>query len=165
MRYYSTKNKSRFYSLSEAVLKGLPDDNGLFMPENIPALSKDFINDLSQFDLPEIALEISRQFFADDLPSSVITEVVEKAINFDAPLKKLDDKKFVLELFHGPTLAFKDFGARFMAQLMSFLVRNENGKLTILVATSGDTGSAVASGFLGLPNIEVIILYPSGKVS
>ncbi len=165
MRYYSTKNKSVYYTLREAVLKGLPDDNGLFMPEYIPVLPRDFLSDLFQFSLPDIALEISRQFFADDLPPFVIVDIVEKSITFDAPLRKLDDRKYVLELFHGPTLAFKDFGARFMAQLMSYLVRNENRKLTILVATSGDTGSAVASGFLGVPGIEVIILYPSKKVS
>lgn len=165
MRYYSTKNKSTYFSLREAVLKGLPDDNGLFMPEYIPVLPRDFLNDLPRFSLSEIALEISRQFFADDLPPSVIVDLVEKSITFDAPLKKLDDKKYVLELFHGPTLAFKDFGARFMAQLMAYLVRHEKKMLTILVATSGDTGSAVASGFLGVPGIEVIILYPSKKVS
>lgn len=165
MRYYSTKNKSSYYSLRDAVLKGLPDDNGLFMPEYIPKLPEDFIKGLSQFSLSDIALEISRQFLTDDLPPAVILEIVEKSITFDAPLRKLDDRKYVLELFHGPTLAFKDFGARFMAQLMSYLVKNETKKLTILVATSGDTGSAVASGFLGVPNIEVIILYPSKKVS
>ncbi len=165
MRYYSTKNKSAYYSLRDAVLKGLPDDNGLFMPEYIPALPQHFLNDLSQFSLGDIALEISKQFFTDDLPSSIITELVEKSITFDAPLRKLDDKKYVLELFHGPTLAFKDFGARFMAQLMAYLVKGETKKLTILVATSGDTGSAVASGFLGVEGIEVIILYPSKKVS
>lgn len=165
MRYYSTKNKSVHYSLREAVLKGLPDDNGLFMPEYIPVLSQNFRNELFHFSLSDIALEISKQFFSDDLPPSVIVEMVEKSITFDAPLRQLDDKKYVLELFHGPTLAFKDFGARFMAQLMAYLVRNDNQKLTILVATSGDTGSAVASGFLGVSGIEVIILYPSKKVS
>jgi len=165
MRYYSTKNKSAYFSLKDAVLKGLPDDNGLFMPEYIPVLPQDFLNSLSQFTLSDIALEISRQFLQEDLPSQVIVEIVEQSMTFDAPLRKLDDKTFVLELFHGPTLAFKDFGARFMAQLMGYLVRGENKTLTILVATSGDTGSAVASGFLGVPGIEVIILYPSGKVS
>jgi len=165
MRYYSTKNKSTYYSLRDAVLKGLPEDNGLFMPEYIPKFTGDFLNGLQHFSLKEIALEISRLFLMDDLSMSTIEDVVSKSITFDAPLKKLDDSNYVLELFHGPTLAFKDFGARFMAQLMSYLVRNENKKLTILVATSGDTGSAVASGFLGLPNIEVIILYPSKKVS
>jgi len=135
------------------------------MPEYIPTLSQDFLSSLSQFSIADIALEIIKEFFTDDLPMSVITEIVEKSITFDAPLRKLDDRKYVLELFHGPTLAFKDFGARFMAQLMSYLVKDDNKKLTILVATSGDTGSAVASGFLGIPNIEVIILYPSGKVS
>jgi threonine synthase len=165
MRYYSTKNKSTPYSLKEAVLKGLPDDNGLFMPEYIPKFTRDFLYGLQNFSLKEIALEISRLFLLEDLSMSTIEDIVVNSITFDAPLKKLDDKKYVLELFHGPTLAFKDFGARFMAQLMSYLVRNESRKLTILVATSGDTGSAVASGFLGVPNIEVIILYPSGKVS
>lgn len=165
MRYYSTKNKSVFYSLQDAVLKGLPDDNGLFVPEYIPSLSQDFLNGLENFSLGDIALEISRNFFTDDLPAMIIDEIVEKSITFDAPLRKLDDKIFTLELFHGPTLAFKDFGARFMARLMSYLVRNENRKLSILVATSGDTGSAVASGFLGVEGIEVIILYPSKKVS
>jgi len=160
MRYYSTKNKSAYISLKDAVLKGLPDDNGLFMPEYIPVLPQDFLNSLSQFTLSDIALEISRQFLQEDLPSAIIVEIVEKSMTFDAPLRKLDDKTFVLELFHGPTLAFKDFGARFMAQLMGYLVRGENQTLTILVATSGDTGSAVASGFLGVPGIEVIILYP-----
>jgi threonine synthase len=165
MQYYSTKNKSLRYSLRDAVLKGLPDDNGLFMPEYIPRFRQTFINDLSHFSLNEIALEISNLFFEGDLSQSTILEIVEKSITFNAPLKKLDDKKYVLELFHGPTLAFKDFGARFMAQLMSHFVKNENKKLTILVATSGDTGSAVASGFYNVPNIEVIILYPSKKVS
>ncbi len=165
MRYYSTKNKSAYYSLRDAVLKGLPDDNGLFMPEKIPTLSNDFIQSLPKRSLQQIALEISTQFLTDDLPVAVISEIVEKSITFDAPVKKLNGQKFVLELFHGPTLAFKDFGARFMAQLMSYLVRGDNKKLTILVATSGDTGSAVASGFLGVPGIEVIILYPSKKVS
>jgi threonine synthase len=165
MRYYSTKNKSIYYSLRDAVLKGLPDDNGLFMPEYIPKFTQHFLDGLPHFSLKEIALEISRLFLMDDLSMSRIEDMVIKSVTFDAPLKKLDENKFVLELFHGPTLAFKDFGARFMAQLMSYLVRNENRKLTILVATSGDTGSAVASGFLGVPNIEVIILYPSKKVS
>ncbi len=165
MQYYSTKNKFTNYPLQEAVLKGLPDDNGLFMPVSIPKFTKDFLDHLPHFSLKEIALEISRLFLMDDLPMATIEEIVTRSITFDAPLKKLDDSKYVLELFHGPTLAFKDFGARFMAQLMSCLVKDENRKLTILVATSGDTGSAVASGFLGVPNIEVIILYPSKKVS
>jgi threonine synthase len=128
-------------------------------------LPRDFISHISQLSLNEIADNISRQFFADDLPQQIISSITNESITFDAPLKRLDDRKYVLELFHGPTLAFKDFGARFMAQLMSYFVRNENRKLTILVATSGDTGSAVASGFLGEPGIEVIILYPSEKVS
>ena len=165
MRFYSTKNRSAFYSLSEAVLKGLPDDNGLFMPESIPNLSADFIKNIKNYSFADIAFEVAYAFLKDDIPKEKIREVVDTAINFDAPLVKLDDKTFILELFHGPTLAFKDFGARFMAKLMSYLLKDNKRKLTILVATSGDTGSAVANGFYKTDGIEVIILYPSGKVS
>ncbi|MBK8489496.1 MAG: threonine synthase [Saprospirales bacterium] len=165
MRYYSTNDKTAFVSLREAVLKGLPDDNGLFMPESIPNIPEDVQRQFPFWNLTEIASYVSQRFLDGDLPDSVIREIAEGAINFDAPLVQLDDNLHVLELFHGPTLAFKDFGARFMARLMAWLVRGDNQKLTILVATSGDTGGAVASGFLGLEGIEVIILYPSGKVS
>ncbi|MBL0048693.1 MAG: threonine synthase [Bacteroidetes bacterium] len=165
MRYYSTKNKSTFYSLEQAVLKGLPDDNGLFMPERIEALPHSFWKDIGQYSFQEIAYEMCKQFLAAEVPEAVILKIVNEAINFDAPLVKLDAHTHVLELFHGPTLAFKDFGARFMAQLMRYFVRSQNEKITILVATSGDTGSAVASGFYKVDGIEVIILYPSGKVS
>ena len=165
MRFYSTQNKSAFYSLSDAVLKGLPEDNGLFMPETIPSLPVDFIKNIKQKTFPEIAFEIAKLFLKDDVPEVEIKRIVDTAISFDAPLVKLDVNTFILELFHGPTLAFKDFGARFMAQLMSYLIRNQKKKITILVATSGDTGSAVANGFYKTAGIEVIILYPSKKVS
>jgi threonine synthase len=165
MRYYSTKNRHRFYSLEEAVLLGLPEDNGLFMPESIPALDESFIRDLHGKSLVEIAEEVSEAWFGKDVPSAELKRMVQEAFPFDTPLVKLDDYTHVLELFHGPTLAFKDVGARFMARLMSWMVRGSDRKLTILVATSGDTGSAVASGFFGVPGIEVVILYPSGKVS
>ena len=165
MRYYSTKNKSKFYTLSEAVLKGLPEDNGLFMAESIPQLPAQFISDLKNKSFQEIAFEVAKIFLKDDVPESEIKRIVETAISFDAPLVKLDENTFILELFHGPTLAFKDFGARFMAQLMSYLIRDQQKKITILVATSGDTGSAVANGFYKTAGIEVIILYPSQKVS
>lgn len=165
MRFYSSKNKDRFYSLSEAVLKGLPEDNGLFMPEFIPQLPAKFINELRNKSFQEIAFEVAKVFLNDDVPEAEIKRIVEAAISFEAPLVKLDDKTFILELFHGPTLAFKDFGARFMAQLMSYLIRDQQKKITILVATSGDTGSAVANGFYKTDGIEVIILYPSKKVS
>jgi threonine synthase len=165
MRYYSTKNKNRYYSLKEAVLMGLPEDNGLFMPEYIPQLDASFIHGLHGKSLVEIASEVARAWFASDLSADTLNEMVSAAFPFDTPLVQLDDKTFVQELFHGPTLAFKDVGARFMARLMSWMVKDNDRKLTILVATSGDTGSAVASGFFGVDNIEVIILYPSGKVS
>ncbi len=165
MRFYSTKDPSKFYSLSEAVLKGLPDDNGLFMPESIPRLNDEFIINLKNYSFTDIAFEVANVFLRDDLSQAVIRKIVEAAINFDAPLIRLDDNKYILELFHGPTLAFKDFGARFMAQLMSYLMHDQQKKITILVATSGDTGSAVANGFFKTAGIDVIILYPSQKVS
>ncbi|NQT61918.1 MAG: threonine synthase [Candidatus Marinimicrobia bacterium] len=165
MRYISTGQVSLPTSLKEAVLSGIPDDGGLYLPETIPQLDKHFIQSLESLSLQEIALGISAAFLADDIPVTQLQEIVTRSMNFDVKLKKLDDQLSVLETFHGPTMAFKDFGARFMAQLMSFLIRGEDRELTILVATSGDTGSAVASGFLGIPGIRVIILYPEGKVS
>lgn len=165
MRYYSTKNKNSFYSLRDAVIKGLPDDNGLFMPESIPVLPKAFFEKLSGWDIQTIAFEVANAWCKGDVPLNDLKKMVEDAYPFDAPLIKIDDYTFVQELFHGPTLAFKDFGARFMSRLMGWMVKDENEKLTILVATSGDTGSAVASGFYNVPGIDVIILYPSGKVS
>ena len=165
MRYYSTKNKNKPYSLKEAVIMGLPEDNGLFMPEMIPELSAEFISSLPGKSLVDIAGHIATKWFGHDVPEGVLLQMVMDAFPFDTPLVRLDNQTQVLELFHGPTLAFKDVGARFMARLMSWMVRGSNRKLTILVATSGDTGSAVASGFFGVENINVVILYPSGKVS
>jgi len=165
MRYYSTKNKNSFYSLRDAVIKGLPDDNGLFMPESIPVLPKTFYEKLSGMNMQTIAFEVANAWCKDDVPLNDLKKMVEDAYPFDAPLIKLDNETYIQELFHGPTLAFKDFGARFMSRLMGWMVKDENEKLTILVATSGDTGSAVASGFYNIPGIDVIILYPSGKVS
>lgn len=144
---------------------GLPEDNGLFMPENIPVLERDFITSLHGRSLVDIATRVAEAWFGSDVPAAELEDMVTAAFPFDTPLVALDEHTHVLELFHGPTLAFKDVGARFMARLMSWLVRGSDRKITILVATSGDTGSAVASGFFGVPNIEVIILYPSGKVS
>jgi len=165
VRYYSTKNKNKFFSLREAVLKGLPDDNGLFMPESIPQLSPNEISSFNGDDIPEIAFNISKNYLNPDLSDDELAKICRDAFNFPVPLKKLDEFTFVAELFQGPTLAFKDFGARFMARLMSLLNQNENKKLTILVATSGDTGGAVADGFFDVEGIEVFILYPSGGVS
>ena len=165
MKYYSTKNKNNFYSLRDAVIKGLPDDNGLFMPESVPVLPQSFFDNLKGMDIRSIAYEVASAWFVNDVPASDLRSMVEDAYSFDAPLIRIDDETYIQELFHGPTLAFKDFGARFMSRLMGWMVKEEKEKLTILVATSGDTGSAVASGFFNVPGIEVIILYPSGKVS
>ena len=165
MRYYSTNHKSPSVSLKEAVLKGLADDNGLYMPEHIPVLPKYFFDSISNKSFREISLAIASALIEDSIPQDVLKKIVDEALNFDAPLVSLTDELNVLELFHGPTLAFKDFGARFMAGLTSYFITDSGKKLTILVATSGDTGSAVASGFYNVPGINVLILYPSGKVS
>lgn len=165
MKLYSTNNKSNIVSLKEAVFKGLPEDNGLYMPVEIPALSKDFIQTLERYSFQEIAFEVAKTLFKNAIPENDLQEIIEKSITFPAPLVTLDERHHVLELFHGPSLAFKDFGARFMAQLMSYFNRGEDQELMILVATSGDTGGAVAAGFYKTPGIRVVILYPSGKVS
>ncbi len=165
MQLYSTKNQSALVSLKEAVLKGLPADNGLYMPAVIPKLPEAFIKNLPNYSFQEIAFEICQNLFQGAIPKGDLRQIVDNAINFPAPVVKLDDRKYVLELFHGPSLAFKDFGARFMAHLMSYFNRGQKQDLVILVATSGDTGGAVAAGFYKTPGIKVIILYPSGKVS
>lgn len=165
MQLYSTRNTSLRFSLEEAVMKGLPADNGLFMPLEIPALPPAFFNDIESYTFPELSLEVAKALIGDSIPFPALKQIVYNAINFPAPLVPLDERTFVLELFHGPSLAFKDFGARFMAELMGYFNRNADRKLTILVATSGDTGGAVAAGFLNSPGVQVIILYPSGKVS
>ena len=165
MKYYSTAKRSQAVSVRQAVLSGLAPDGGLYMPEKIPALSKDFIDSLSTRTLQEIALEISRAFLAPEVPAEALERIISSALTFDAPLVPISTDTFALELFHGPTFAFKDFGACFMAQLMSHLVQDEQRELNILVATSGDTGGAVAAGFHRAPGIRVFILYPAGKVS
>lgn len=165
MQLYSTKNRANKVSLKEAVLKGLPEDNGLFMPDHIPQLPAAFFDRLPGFSFPEIAFTVARSLLQGAIPDADLHGIVNRAINFPAPLIRLDDNQYVLELFHGPSLAFKDFGARFMAELMSYFNREEKEELVILVATSGDTGGAVAAGFYQTPGIQVVILYPSGKVS
>jgi len=164
MKFYSTKNKSHKVDLKTAVLKSLPPDNGLYMPERIPTLPKKFIDDLKDLSFQEIAFQVC-WFFLQGLSDEDIWEIVNQSITFPAPLVQLDSLLYSLELWHGPSLAFKDFGARFMAALMSKLVEGENKTRDILVATSGDTGGAVAAGFYEVSNIRVTILYPSGKVS
>lgn len=165
MNLYSTKNKDNIADLKEAVMKGLPDDNGLYMPFSIPSLPQDFIDNLSKYSFQEIGITICKNLFGEYIPAADLENILNTALQFPAPVVKLDEQKYVLELFHGPSLAFKDFGARFMAQLMGYFNRKEEDKLVILVATSGDTGGAVAAGFYQTPGIEVVILYPSGKVS
>ena len=165
MQLYSTKNKNNLVSLKEAVMKGLPDDNGLFMPENILPLPDKFFEALPQMSFVETAQQVVSHLIGNTIPTSVLNDLVEEAFNFPVPLIQIQNRMCVLELFHGPSLAFKDFGARFMARLMGYFNKTEKERLIILVATSGDTGGAVASGFYKTPGIEVVILYPSGKVS
>ncbi|MCU0393728.1 MAG: threonine synthase, partial [Thermoflexibacter sp.] len=165
MKFYSTKQQTPTVSIKEAVLKGLPADNGLFMPERIPALPSEFFKNIETLSFQEIALEVASAILGEDIEQAILKKLVYEAINFPAPLVSLDEHTHILELFHGNTLAFKDFGARFMAQLMGYFVKDEEKTLDILVATSGDTGSAVAHGFLGVPKIRVTVLYPKGKVS
>ncbi len=165
MQLYSTNDKSNIASLREAVFRGLPADKGLYMPMEIPELPAAFLTNLSDYTFQEIAFEVAKNLLCGAIQDSDLEQIVQQSITFPAPVVHLDEHQYILELFHGPSLAFKDFGARFMAQLMSYFNRGEDQELTILVATSGDTGGAVAAGFYQTPGIRVIILYPSGKVS
>lgn len=164
MNFYSTNDPSHRVDLAEAVLRGLPPDNGLYMPETIKALPSDFWKKAREMEFVELAFEMTRQLVKGSMSDQDLETIVQNACRFDAPLVEVGDR-YILELFHGPTLAFKDFGASFMAQLMGWLVKEKQEKLRILVATSGDTGGAVAAGFFNVPGIEVTILFPKGKVS
>ena len=164
MMYYSTNDKSHRVDARQAVLAGLAPDGGLYMPESIPSLPQRFFDELRGKSLQEIGYIVSSIFLGDVVPSDKLHEIVADTLDFEIPLRQVGDAH-VLELFHGPTLAFKDVGARFMARLMSHFVEEDDRELTILVATSGDTGSAVAHGFHNVPGIKVVVLYPSGKVS
>jgi len=165
MLFYSTNNKNIAVSLKEAALNGLAPDGGLYMPEKIPKFPSKFFRQAKHLSFQEISFEIAKKFFFGDIPQNDLEEITHGAVNFDAPLKPLAGNIDVLELFHGPTLAFKDFAAGFMARLMAYFVKDSDKELTVLTATSGDTGSAVAHGFFKAPGIRVIILYPSKKVS
>ena len=165
MRLFSTNSPNEFVDLKTAVLKGLPDDNGLYMPERISKLPNSFLENLRDYSFSDIAAVVTKHLFQGIIPDDVVERMTAAAINFPAPVVSLTDRLHVLELFHGPSLAFKDFGARFMAQLMGYFNRTEEKELIILVATSGDTGGAVAAGFHNTPGIEVVILYPKDKVS
>ena len=164
MQFYSTKTPTLKASLEEAVFRSLPPDNGLYMPENFPQVSDEFLKNIDQLSFNEIAFEVSRTLLSDDISATDMQMIVERAFDFDAPLRQIEETTFVLELFHGPSMAFKDFGARFMASLMSYFLAHSQKEIQILVATSGDTGGAVAQGFYNVPGISVTILYPSGKV-
>jgi threonine synthase len=165
MNYYSTENRRLRRSLKDAVLEGLAPDGGLYMPESIPVLPKEQIQSFKSKTFREISREIALSLFHEDLPESDILKITESAINFDTPLVRVEIDIYTQELFHGPTLAFKDVGARFMARMMGHLTRGLDQEINVLVATSGDTGSAVASGFWNVEGIQVYILYPSGGVS
>jgi threonine synthase len=165
MKFYSTNNTDLKVGFKEAVFNSMPQDKGLYMPESIPVLDDKFLNNLDQYTLPEIAFHVAKNILGDDIPAEDLKAIIHDAINFLAPVVKLEDRVFVLELFHGPSLAFKDFGARFMSRVMSYFLEAGEKQLDVLVATSGDTGGAVALGFLGVPDTRVTILYPKGKVS
>jgi threonine synthase len=165
MQYYSTNNKNLSVDFKEATIKGQPSDKGLFFPQEIPLLSKEFISNIEQFTKEEIAFEVIKPYVGNTIPDDELKKIVSQTVNFEFPLVKITDTISTLELFHGPTLAFKDVGARFMSRCLSYFFKDSDKKITVLVATSGDTGGAVAAAFYDVENVEVIILYPSGKVS
>jgi len=165
MKFYSTNTKNLKVDLKEAVTQGLAPDNGLYMPERIPVLPKSFFEKLPSLTFQEMSFEVAKNILGEDVPDAELRRIVEHTIQFDAPVVKIEDDVYALELFHGPTLAFKDFGARFMSQLLGYFAKQQEQEIVILVATSGDTGSAVANGFLGVKGTRVVVLYPSGKVS
>lgn len=166
MKYYSTNGQVSPVSLEEAVVKGLAGDKGLFMPEQIKSLDKETIAGLKNKSFHEIACIVARAFFGEDIEPDTLDNIVKDTLSFETPVVPVTDNIYSLELFHGPTLAFKDVGGRFMARLLGYFIRKKGlSDVNVLVATSGDTGSAVANGFLGVPGIRVFVLYPKGKVS
>ncbi|MFT5256869.1 MAG: threonine synthase [Arenicella sp.] len=165
MNYYSLHRKSPSTTFKNAVVQGLAKDRGIYFPENITPLSKDFVDNITKYTHHEIAYEVIRQFVGNEIPTEKLKEIIEKTVSFDFPLVKIDENIASLELFHGPTMAFKDVGAKFMAQCLEYFNKGNKEEITVLVATSGDTGGAVANGFLGAKGVNVVILYPSGKVS
>ena len=175
MNYYSTNGKASIADLEKAVVKGLAEDRGLYMPEKIYKLPQAFFNDIDKMQFRDIAYNVASNFFGDDVDEDALQDIVYDTLSFDCPVVKVSDNIYALELFHGPTLAFKDVGARFMARLLQYFLRQKssacscgtaaNPTVNVLVATSGDTGSAVANGFLGVEGIHVYVLYPKGKVS
>ena len=165
MLYFSTNHRSEKVNFRDATIRGQAPDKGLYFPGVIPALSKNFLNSFKNLTKSEIALEVIHPYVGDTISEAELQSICEHTVNFDFPLVRVSDNISSLELFHGPTLAFKDVGARFMSRCLGYFSKNNSKKITVLVATSGDTGSAVANGFLGVEGVEVVILYPSGKVS
>ena len=167
MKYYSTNNQAPIADLHKAVVKGLAEDRGLYMPERIQKLPKAFFDEIDKMSFQDIAYNVASAFFGEDVDLDALKDIVYDTLQFDCPVVKVKSNIYTLELFHGPTLAFKDVGARFMARLLQYFIKQEgkNEQVNVLVATSGDTGSAVANGFLGVDGIHVYVLYPKGKVS
>ena len=167
MKYYSTNKHAPMADLQKAVVKGLAEDRGLYMPERINKMSQVFFDDMANMSFRDIAFNVAEAFFGEDVDGDALQEIVYETLPFDCPIVKVKENIYSLELFHGPTLAFKDVGARFMARLLQYFIKKEGQgqQVNVLVATSGDTGSAVANGFLGVEGIHVYVLYPKGKVS
>lgn len=165
MQYYSTNHNSENVSLSQAVVKGLAPDRGLYMPERLKTLDKSFFDEIDKLSFQELSFRVASAFFGEDIPADDLKKIVYDTLSFETPVVEVEPNIYSLELYHGPTLAFKDVGARFMARLLGYFNKNEKDLVNVLVATSGDTGSAVANGFLGVPGIHVYVLYPKGKVS
>ena len=165
MNYYSLHHKSPKTTFKNAVVEGLAKDRGIYFPETITPLSKNFIENISDYSNHQIAFEAIKQFVGDEIPEEKLKDIIAKTVSFDFPVVPVDTNIGTLELFHGPTMAFKDVGAKFMAQCLEYFNKDNDDEVTVLVATSGDTGGAVANGFLGAKGVKVVILYPSGKVS
>jgi len=165
MKYYSTNHQSPKVNFKEATIQGQAPDKGLYFPEHIPALPVDLINNINSLSNEEIAYQVIAPYVGDCIPTDELKRIVQETVNFDIPLVKITDTISSLELYRGPTLAFKDIGARFMSRCLGYFVKNQSKKVTVLVATSGDTGGAVANGFYDVDGVDVVILYPSGKVS
>lgn len=165
MQYYSTQKKSGAVDFKAATIQGQAPDKGLYFPKEIPIFPKNIIDNIEHVSNEEIAFEAIKPYVGNTIPSAILQQIVNETINFSIPLQPITADISSLELYHGPTLAFKDIGARFMSRCLSYFLQNENQKVTVLVATSGDTGGAVANGFYDVPNVDVVILYPSGKVS
>ncbi len=165
MNYYSLNKQAPNTSFKDAVIKGLAPDKGLYFPESITPLPKSFFDNIDNLSHTEIAFEAIKQFVSPEIPETILKTIIDETLSFDFPVVQLNDNISTLELFHGPTMAFKDVGARFMARCLGYFNKDNTNEVTVLVATSGDTGGAVANGFLGVKGVNVVILYPSGKVS